>query len=88
MAELIFTSSFALTARAGGAGWPVVENWTMRFNYRSLALMCLRGRFEVRDPAQVADLALTLNFRGGAVIYLNGKEVGMPRAVRRQLAVA
>jgi hypothetical protein len=44
--------------------------------YRSLALVCLRGRFEVADPAQVAELGLTLVIRGGAVVYLNGREAG------------
>jgi hypothetical protein len=44
-------------------------------------VLCLRGKFNVTDPAQANQLNLTLRFRGGAVAYLNGKEVarsGMP----------
>jgi hypothetical protein len=55
--------------------------WPRRFgslvtNYRSLSLMCLRGKFQVNDPAKAGDLKLNLTFRGGAVVYLNGKEIG------------
>jgi len=49
---------------------------------RSLALLCLRGRFEVKDPAGVKALKLSLAYRGGAVVYVNGKEVargGLPQ---------
>ena len=45
-------------------------------HYRGLALICVRGRFEVRDPAQVSDLALNLSFQGGAIAYVNGQEIG------------
>jgi Glycoside hydrolase 123, catalytic domain/Glycoside hydrolase 123 N-terminal domain len=38
-------------------------------------LICLRGNFEVTDPKAVGDLNLTLNYYGGAIVYLNGKEV-------------
>jgi hypothetical protein len=38
-------------------------------------LIQMRGRFEVADPARVGDLGLSLSFRGGAVVYLNGEEV-------------
>ena len=38
--------------------------------------VCLRGRFEVTDPAAVRDLMLPeLQFHGGVVVYLNGREV-------------
>ncbi|MFW6158860.1 MAG: glycoside hydrolase domain-containing protein [Planctomycetota bacterium] len=46
----------------------------------SLALLAVRGRFQVTDPGQVRWLRLSLEFRGGAVVYLNGREV-----VRRYL---
>jgi hypothetical protein len=36
-------------------------------------LLLLRGRFEVADPAKAGDLTLSLVFRGGAVVYLNGE---------------
>lgn len=39
------------------------------------ALIALRGKFEVKDPAQVKELVLSLSYYGGAVVYLNGKEV-------------
>ena len=44
--------------------------------YRSLALICLRGKFEVADPMRAGDLTLSVKFQGGAVAYLNGQEVG------------
>ncbi|MFH0982728.1 MAG: glycoside hydrolase domain-containing protein [Planctomycetota bacterium] len=43
---------------------------------RDLALVCMRGRFAVADPGKVQDLKLSATFYGGAVAYLNGKEVG------------
>jgi len=48
----------------------------MTEGYRSLALVCVRGKFEVENPARVSGLSLTVGFRGGLVAYLNGKEVG------------
>jgi len=45
------------------------------FSYRSLALLCVRGKFEVTDPAKVGELSLSTVFQGGVVVYLNGKEV-------------
>jgi hypothetical protein len=38
--------------------------------------VCLRGTFTVDDPARVKGLKLHLVFHGGAVVYVNGKEVG------------
>ena len=49
--------------------------------YRSLALICLRGKFLVDDPARVSELGLSIKFQGGLVAYLNGQEVargGLP----------
>ena len=34
----------------------------------------LRGQFEVTDPTKVGPLGLTVNYRGGIVVYLNGWE--------------
>ena len=42
---------------------------------QTLSRLCLRGRFEVTDPAQVEALRLTVDFHGGAVVYLNGLEL-------------
>jgi hypothetical protein len=39
------------------------------------SLVCLRARFRVKDPAGVKGLKLTLKYRGGAVVYVNGAEV-------------
>jgi hypothetical protein len=47
----------------------------MGSHYRSLAVVCLRGKFEVDDPAQVEELSLAASFQGGVVAYLNGHEV-------------
>ena len=52
------------------------EPYPQRQLYGLVALLCLRGKFEVTDPGQVADLALTVRFRGGAVACLNGREIG------------
>jgi hypothetical protein len=41
----------------------------------TVALICLRGKFTVTDPGQVENLLLDVSFRGGLVVYLNGKEV-------------
>lgn len=41
----------------------------------ALSLLCLRGKFEVRGPAKTENLTLSLEYRGGVVVYLNGKEV-------------
>jgi hypothetical protein len=41
----------------------------------TLSLLCLRGRFRVDDPAQVRGLTLSLAYRGGVVVYVNGREV-------------
>ncbi|HOX07957.1 MAG TPA: hypothetical protein PK280_16275 [Planctomycetota bacterium] len=43
--------------------------------------LCLRGRFTVTDPAAVKSLQLAMKYRGGAIVYLNGREVaraGLP----------
>ena len=57
-------------------GWLISGDWIMRFPYRSLALICLRGRFDVLDPARATEVTLNVRFQGGAVAYLNGREIG------------
>jgi len=52
------------------------QDGTGEKHYRSLALVCLRGKFEVLDTRKAADLNLELSFQGGAVAYLNGQEIG------------
>jgi hypothetical protein len=46
----------------------IIRTWPDRF--------CLRTCFGITDPAAAQDLSLELAYRGGAVVYLNGKEVG------------
>ena len=43
--------------------------------YTERALLCLRGKFRVPDPAKAGELRVSLAFRGGAVVYLNGREL-------------
>ncbi len=40
--------------------------------YRSMAMLCARGKFAVEEPI---DMTLSLTFHGGAAVYLNGKEL-------------
>ena len=47
------------------------------------ALVCLRGRFGVKEPAKAANLSLSLTCRGGVVVYVNGRE-----AARKHLPTA
>lgn len=63
-----------LTDMIGGYGFRLSE-W--------LALFCMRTRFGIADPEHVKALGLELTFRGGAVVHVNGIEVGrshMPKA--------
>jgi hypothetical protein len=39
------------------------------------SLICLRSKFVVEDPAQVQDLKLSVEYVGGAVVYVNGQEL-------------
>ena len=64
------------------AGWQKTDfddsrwlhrNQSMRTQYRSLALQCIRGKFEVKAPS---DLNLSLIYQGGVVVYVNGVEAG------------
>ena len=54
----------------------------------SLSRLCLRGKFQVVNLARVSDLRLSLEYFGGAVIYLNGKEVvrGNVSVIQNELA--
>jgi len=70
---------------------PPEENWTARDfddshwarargplftrGTRQIALICARGKFTVRDPAEAGALKLHLAYRGGAVVYVNGREI-------------
>ena len=55
------------------------------------ALLCLRTRFGIDDPAKVKDLQLRITHRGGVVAHVNGKEVGrghMPEGEIEPLTLA
>ena len=41
-----------------------------------LSLLCVRGIFTVTEPPCVQELILSVSFRGGLIVYLNGKEAG------------
>ena len=41
----------------------------------ALGLTCLRARFQVNNPSAVRNLSLSLAYRGGVAVYLNGKEL-------------
>jgi len=43
--------------------------------YRSIPMLCLRGKFQVADPAGVKDLKLSLVYQGGVAVYVNGREI-------------
>ena len=56
-----------------------------------LSRLCLRGKFQVNDPAQVSGLRLTVGYHGGAVVSVNGKEVArgqLPAGALDKSAVA
>jgi len=48
--------------------------------YGATAALLARGKFEVKDPAQVKSCRLSLEYLGGVVVYVNGVE-----AARRDL---
>jgi hypothetical protein len=47
---------------------------TGTFNQFDTTLLLLRARFTVRDPAQLKACRLSLDYWGGVVVYVNGKE--------------
>ena len=48
--------------------------------------MCLRGKFQVTDPAAVQGLFLTVKYYGGVRVYLNGREVARQHLPAGELA--
>ncbi len=53
-----------------GGGWVRHDGGSQCF-----AMVCMRGKFSVPDPAKVEQLLLSIAYRGGFVAYLNGREV-------------
>jgi hypothetical protein len=64
---------WASPAFADGA-WPVGPCPLTTSRYRTYSLLCARAKFLVADPRST-ELTLSMTYRGGAVIHLNGKEV-------------
>jgi len=48
---------------------------TARHSATVNSLICVRANVMVTDPTKAADLRLSLRYVGGAVVYLNGKEI-------------
>ncbi|MHC4914883.1 MAG: glycoside hydrolase domain-containing protein [Planctomycetota bacterium] len=48
---------------------------TPQFGYRSVPMVCLRGRFRVDDPGRAGGLRLSMVYHGGVAVFVNGKEV-------------
>lgn len=46
----------------------------VKYLYRSLALLCVRGKFEAAGVEGA--LNLTVGYEGGVVVYVNGQEIG------------
>jgi len=51
------------------------KGWAGRYVSDYWAILCLRGKFHVEDPAAVRKLTLTCTYIGGVAVYLNGREV-------------
>ncbi|KPJ53741.1 MAG: hypothetical protein AMS16_05130 [Planctomycetes bacterium DG_58] len=50
-----------------------------------MALVCMRGKFQVTDPVRAKGLTLSVAYRGGVVVYLNGTEIArghLPKAAK------
>jgi hypothetical protein len=64
-----------LADKTGGTRYGGGYEFAPRQTYRADRLH-LRTCFGISDPAAAQDLSLELAYLGGAVVYLNGKEVG------------
>jgi len=69
-----------MAANFDDRNWPpAVGSILGGYGFRSkadVALLGVRAKFHVDDPAAVRDLKLELIFRGGVVAFLNGNEIG------------
>jgi len=57
------------------ASWPMTLAPVHSSPRRLFGLLCARLSFMVDDPSAAKDLKLSLAYRGGVVVYLNGKEL-------------
>jgi Glycoside hydrolase 123, catalytic domain len=55
--------------------WTRMHNRAAVQSYAGWDRAWLRGKFQVRNPAQIKDLKLTASYRGGIIIYVNGQEI-------------
>jgi hypothetical protein len=60
--------------------WPRTRTPVRPFSFwhsldYDVAAVLLRGKFEVADPNYAQSLSLSLDYHGGAVVYVNGKEI-------------
>ncbi|KPJ52500.1 MAG: hypothetical protein AMS16_06305, partial [Planctomycetes bacterium DG_58] len=60
--------------------WSALAQWNVGAVYLNtsspaLAMIAVRGKFRVTDPARVKGLKLTVQYRGGVAVYLNGREI-------------
>ena len=46
--------------------------------------VCLRGKFTVTDPSAVRGLSLSVGYRGGLIVYVNGREVHREHVTQSQ----
>jgi len=60
---------------------PAGEGNRPQTRYGATTALLVRGKFEVKDPAQVKSCLLSLEYLGGVVVYVNGVE-----AVRRDMS--
>lgn len=65
---------------------PLKSSWAPNFTHNagflntdmsspSLALIAVRGKFKITNPARVRRLSLSVEYRGGVAIYINGKQL-------------
>jgi hypothetical protein len=55
-------------------------------NPGEVAMICLRGRFSVDDPATATGLTLSLRCHGGVAVWLNGVEIGRSHLPKGEIA--
>jgi glycosyl hydrolase family 123 len=55
--------------------WPRRRLAVASTRAREHSLICARAQFRVGDPARLADATLSISYRGGVVVYLNGVEL-------------
>ena len=60
----------------------------LAFTGLDTGLVVLRGKFAVSDPSAVTKLTLSLRYRGGVVVYVNGQEAGRLSMPKGEIAAA